>query len=82
MNSAYLIFMFAMAWSGYAIEMVMLWWLPGCQRNLSHLLLGMGAPPPREQQGRYRDTRAFKSRFGNLISMECSSTSSIICTRE
>lgn len=70
MNSAYLIFMFAMAWSGYAIEMAMLWWLPKFLGE-TYLTYYLAWAPhhPGNEQGRYRDTRAFKSRFGNLISM-------------
>ena len=70
MNSAYLVFMFAMAWSGYAIEMALLWWLPKLLGE-TYLTYYLAWAPhhPGDEQGRYRDTRAFKSRFGNLISM-------------
>ena len=70
MNSAYLVFMFVMAWAGYAIEMALLWWLPKLLGE-TYLTYYLAWAPhhPGDEQGRYRDTRAFKSRFGNLISM-------------
>jgi len=59
--------LFACALSGYALEAALLWWLP------RHIALGIiqyylsWAPHhPGEAQGRYKDTRAFKSRLGNL----------------
>jgi beta-carotene hydroxylase len=70
LNAAYLIFMFSMAWSGYALEMALLWWIPKMigETYISYYLAW--APHyPGNEQGRYRDTRAFKSRFGNLVSM-------------
>ena len=70
LNTAYLIFMFSMAWSGYAIEMALLWWIPKMigETYISYYL-AWAPHHPGNEQGRYRDTRAFKSRFGNLVSM-------------
>ena len=52
-------------------EMAMLWWLPKLLGE-TYLTYYLAWAPhhPGNEQGRYRDTRAFKSRFGNLISME------------
>ena len=70
MNSVYYVIMFAMAWNGYAIEMALLWWVPKIigQTYLSYFL-SWAPHHPGEEQGRYRDTRAFKSRLGNIMSM-------------
>lgn len=70
LNMGYLAIMFGFAWSGYAIEMALLWWLPKMigETYLTYYLAW--APHfPGHEQGRYRDTRAFKSRFGNIVSM-------------
>ena len=57
------------AWSGYAIEAALLWWLP---RHIStvwvQFYLSWAPHHPGSETGRYRDTRAFKSRLGNLLS--------------
>ena len=70
MQAAYLIIMFALAWSGHAIEAFLLWWLPKqiAQTYLSYYL-SWAPHHPAKEQGRYRDTRAFKSRLGNFLSM-------------
>ena len=69
MQSAYLAIMFSMAWTGHAIEVFFLWWLPIFLAEF-HLIYYLAWKPhhPGVEQGRYRDTRAFKSRFGNIIS--------------
>ena len=69
MQSAYVIVLFAMAWSGHAIEAFFLWWLPKflAEFHLNYYLAWMPHHPG-EAQGRYRDTRAFKSNLGNIIS--------------
>lgn len=70
MQSAYLIIMFAMAWSGHAIEAALLWWLPKLiGETYITYYLAWAPHHPGDEEGRYRDTRAFKSRFGNLVSM-------------
>lgn len=69
-NVVYLVILFTMAWSGYALEAALLWWLPK-HIAITYISYYLSWAPhhPGEQQGRYRDTRAFKSRFGNLVSM-------------
>ena len=70
MQSAYLVIMFVLAWSGHAIEAAFLWWIPRMIAD-TYLLYYLGWAPhhPGLEQGRYRDTRAFKSRMGNIMSM-------------
>lgn len=68
-----LIFMavlFAMAWSGYAIEAALLWWLPR-HIGLSYIRFYLSWAPhhPRGEQGRYTSTRLFKSRLGQIGSI-------------
>lgn len=62
--------MFAMAWSGLALEAALLWWIP---RHVALIYISFylsWAPHhPGHGQGRYRDTRAFKSALGNWVSM-------------
>ncbi len=68
-QGTYLLIMFAMAWSGHAIEAALLWWLPKMIAE-AHLLYYLSWAPhfPGHEQGRYRDTRAFKSQLGNVFS--------------
>ena len=70
MQSAYLLIMFTMAWTGHAIEAALLWWVPKMIGE-TYLIYYLAWAPhhPGHEQGRYRDTRAFKSRFGNVVSM-------------
>ena len=70
LQSAYLVIMFTMAWSGHAIEALFLWWIPKLIGE-TYLIYYLAWAPhhPGQEQGRYRDTRAFKSRFGNVVSM-------------
>ena len=69
-NLVYLGFLFAMAWSGYALEAALLWWLPR-HIGLTYIQYYLSWAPhhPGKAQGRYRDTRAFRSRLGNLLSL-------------
>jgi len=66
----YLAVLFALAWSGYALEAVLLWWLPR-QIGLTYIQYYLSWAPhrPGQNQDRYGDTRAFKSALGNLWSM-------------
>ena len=63
-------FFFAMAWSGHAIVVAMLWWLP---RHIGltyiHAVLSWPAHHPHDKHGRYDSTRVFKSRLGYYGSM-------------
>lgn len=64
-------FFFAMAWSGYAIEVALLWWLPR-HVGLSWVRFFLSWAPhhPREgQTGRYENTYVFKSKVGYYLSM-------------
>jgi len=69
MQLGYLIVLFAMAWTGHAIEAFFLWCLPKFLAEF-HLNYYLAWQPhrPGDEQGRYRDTRAFKSRLGNVFS--------------
>ncbi|MEP2101553.1 MAG: fatty acid desaturase [Parasphingorhabdus sp.] len=60
----------ALAWSGYAKEAALLWWLPR-QIGLTYIQFFLSWAPhhPADQTGRYKDTRAFKSAWGNIGSM-------------
>jgi len=63
-------FLFAMAWSGYALEAALLWWLPQ-HIGTSYIQFYLSWAPhhPFAKQGRYQDTRAWRSRLGNLLTM-------------
>lgn len=62
--------LFGLAWSGYAIEAALLWWLP---RHIAliyiRFYLSWAPHHPGQETGRYRDTRSFRSIFGNIGSM-------------
>ena len=67
----YLAVLFAMAWAGFAIEAALLLWLPR-QVGLSYIRFYLSWAPhhPREgREGRYENTRVFKSRLGHVLSM-------------
>jgi beta-carotene hydroxylase len=60
----------ALAWSGFALEAVLLWWLP---RHIGYtylqVFLSWAPHHPAVETGRYRDTRAWRFALGNLASM-------------
>ena len=62
--------LFALAWTGHAIEAALLWWLP---RHIGltylHFFLSWAPHNPGLGVGRYRDTRSFRSLLGNIGSM-------------
>ena len=60
----------ALAWSGHALEALFLWWLP-IQISATYLVFFLSWAPhhPGNAQGRYRNTRSFRSRLGNIGSM-------------
>ncbi|MEO0982799.1 MAG: fatty acid desaturase [Pseudomonadota bacterium] len=69
----YLIFygtLFGLAWAGYALEAALLWWLPR-HIGLTYIQFFLSWAPhhPAKETGRYRDTRAFRSRLGNIGSL-------------
>ncbi len=62
--------LFGLAWSGFALEAALLWWLPR-HIGITYLQYYLSWAPhhPAQETGRYRDTRSFRSIFGNLFSM-------------
>jgi fatty acid desaturase len=62
--------LFTLAWSGYALEAALLWWLPKhIGMSYLHFFLSWAPHNPQLGVGRYRDTRSFKSALGNIGSM-------------
>lgn len=63
-------FFFAMAWSGHAILVAMLWWLP---RHLGltyiHAVLSWPTHHPHNREGRYENTRIIRHPLGEWLSM-------------
>lgn len=59
-----------LAWSGYAIEAALLWWLPR-HIGLTYIQYYLSWAPhhPGTHQGRYRNTRSFRSILGNIGSL-------------
>ena len=66
----FVLLMFGLAWSGYALEAFFLWWLPK-HIGMIYISYYLSWAPhhPGVEEGRYRDTRAFKSKLGNIVSM-------------
>lgn len=62
--------LFALAWSGYALEAALLWWLPR-HIGLTYIQYYLSWAPhnPNMSKGRYRDTRSFRSILGNIGSL-------------
>ena len=60
----------ALAWNGYALEALFLWWLP-YQIAISYIVFFLSWAPhhPGTETGRYRNTRSWRSKVGNLGSM-------------
>lgn len=57
----------ALAWSGHVWEAVFLWWLPLKIASVYiNFYLSWAPHRPMEGRGRYRDTRAFRSLWGNI----------------
>jgi beta-carotene hydroxylase len=63
-------FFFAMSWSGHALVIAAIWWLPR-HIALSYIRFYLSWAPhhPRERTGRYENTVVFKSRLGHILSM-------------
>jgi beta-carotene hydroxylase len=61
---------FAMAWSGHAIVVALLWWLP---RHIGlsyiHAVLSWSPHHPHDRTGRYDNTRIFRHPIGYVASM-------------
>jgi fatty acid desaturase len=66
----FLAILFALAWSGFALEAFFLWWLP-YHIAITYLTFFLSWAPhhPGTRQGRYQDTRSWKSAVGNIGSM-------------
>ncbi|MEM9180817.1 MAG: fatty acid desaturase [Pseudomonadota bacterium] len=62
--------LFALAWSGYALEAALLWWIPR-HIALTYIQYYLSWAPhnPGLTKGRYRDTRSFRSILGNIGSL-------------
>ena len=60
----------ALAWNGYALEALFLWWLP-YQIAITDLTFFLSWAPhhPGNEASRYRNTRSWKSMVGNIGSM-------------
>ena len=69
-NLAFYGILFGLAWSGYAIEAALLWWLPR-HIGLTYIQYYLSWAPhhPGKEQGRYRNTRSFRSILGNIGSL-------------
>tara|TARA_R110000751_G_scaffold95172_4_gene185830 strand:+ start:11401 stop:12270 length:870 start_codon:yes stop_codon:yes gene_type:complete len=67
---AFYVILFGLAWSGFAIEAALLWWLP---RHIgqTYIVYYLSWAPhhPAYEMGRYRNTRGFRAAFGNIASM-------------
>ncbi|MEM8497670.1 MAG: fatty acid desaturase [Pseudomonadota bacterium] len=69
-KAVYYTVLVALAWMGYAIEAALLWWLPlHIGTTYLHFYLSWAPHNPNLAVGRYKDTRGFRSRFGNILSM-------------
>jgi len=68
--TSYYAILAALAWSGFAFEAVFLWWLPR-HIGTSYIQLFLSWAPhyPMEEKGRYRDTRAWRSPIGTILTM-------------
>ena len=60
----------ALAWNGYALVALFLWWLP-YQIAITYISFFLSWAPhhPGKEQTRYRNTRSWKSKLGNIGSM-------------
>ena len=59
-----------LAWNGYAMEALFLWWLP-YHIAITYIVFFLSWAPhhPGNEQGRYTNTRSWKSALGNIGSM-------------
>jgi beta-carotene hydroxylase len=62
--------LFGFAWSGFALEAALLWWLPR-HIALTYIQFYLSWAPhhPANEKGRYRNTRSFRSVLGNIGTM-------------
>jgi beta-carotene hydroxylase len=68
LNLSYYAILTLLAWSGFAIEAFFIWWLPR-HIGFAYLTTCLGWAPhfPYQETGRYRDTRAWKSSIGTIL---------------
>lgn len=65
---AYWAILSALAWSGYALEAALVWWLPRhIGQTYISLFLSWAPHHPAVEKGRYRNTRFFTSPLGNVL---------------
>ncbi len=66
-KGVFLLVLFVSAWSGYAVEAALLWWIPlHIAQIYIPYYLSWKPHHPGVETSRYRDTRAFRSHLGNL----------------
>jgi len=59
-----------LAWSGFALEVLMLWWIPRQIAGIyTPVTLSWAPPHPMNETGRYRDTRGWKSPVGTILTL-------------
>lgn len=57
-----------LAWSGFALEVLMLWWIPRQIAGIyTPVTLSWAPHHPMTETGRYRDTRGWKSPVGTIL---------------
>ncbi|KGB53079.1 Oxidoreductase [Sphingopyxis sp. LC81] len=67
---AYFGILIALAWTGHALEAFFLWWLPyQIAATYTNFFLSYAPHSPGMQEGRYRDTKNWRSKVGNIGSM-------------
>lgn len=60
--------LFACAWTGFALEAALLWWIPQhVSLAYNQLTLSWAPHHPGKGQGRYSNTRAFRAMVGNIL---------------
>ena len=63
------VLMAVLAWSGMALEVLMLWWIPYQIANIyTPVTLSWAPHYPMKETGRYRDTRGWRSPVGTILS--------------
>ncbi|HEX7761631.1 MAG TPA: fatty acid desaturase [Caulobacteraceae bacterium] len=64
------VLLFGFAWAGYALEVAAILWLPRILGGVYiRLFLSWAPHHPAADLGRYKDTRGFRSRLGNILTM-------------
>jgi beta-carotene hydroxylase len=63
------VLMVVLAWSGFALEVLMLWWIPRQIAGIyTPVTLSWAPHHPMKETGRYRDTRGWRSPVGTILS--------------